>query len=232
LVSRAGNVIESDDRSDIDTFEMLDVTSSSYNEENVTKQDMQYVSSVNDYSRGATPNRKETATTVNTLVDSANVVFNYITMMIETTGLIPIADKMKRLNQQYITSEKTFRLFDKASGAWQFPTATPDEIQGDYDAVSASPRLESQKTKEAKRDQLISLFNQFVNNPATQQFINVPEMMVHIMKQFEIEDYEKFIIKPQPMQQPQPQVDPMTGQPIQQPTQQPPQIMGGMQNVG
>lgn len=210
LVSKAGNIIEVNEMNDIEPLITPDITGSGFQEEQIIKQDIQFVSAVSEYSRGATPNRKDTATAVTTLQEASNIVFNYVTMNIELTGLLPIANAIKRMNQQYMTEEKMVRLFDIGQNGWNYKNVDPAEIQGDYDVVSTSPRFEAQQTKEAKRGQLLEMFNTFMANPATAPLINVVEFMQKIMETYEITDFQKLIQQPPPPMQ----VDPMTGQPI------------------
>lgn len=213
LKCKPGNVIEVQNMDDIQPLEFPDVTASAYNEEQVIKQDIQFVSAVSEYARGATPQRKETATTVTTIQDAANIVFNYIIMVIEITGLLPIADAIKKLNQQYIDEEKVVRLFDVPAGEWNYKTVTPAEIQGSYDVVSSSPRLESQQTKENKRAQMLELFNMLTTNPLTQQYVNIPEFIRKIMDTYDIKDFEKLI---QPMTMIPGQEQPVTAEQLLQ----------------
>lgn len=202
IKSKAGHAIPMNHKNDVWEFDVTDVTSSAYQEEQIIKQDIQFVSSVSEYTRGATPQRKETATTVNTIQEAANVVFNYITMIIEITGLIPLADAIKKMNQQYISENRVIRLFDVATGQWNYPEITPESIQGNYDVVSTSPRLESQQTKEAKRQQMLEMFSMFMKEQSTRQFVNVPEFMRKIMETYDIKDYEKLIVNLMPTPDP------------------------------
>lgn len=196
--SKAGHIIPVNDMNDIQVFDFPDVTGSAYQEEQIIKQDIQYISAVSEYSRGATPQRKETATTVTTIQEASNVVFNYIIMVLEITGLLPLADAIKKLNQQYVTESKVIRLFDSATGQWDYPEITPDSIQGDYDVVSTSPRMEAQTTKENKRQQMLDMFNMFTSNELTKPYVNAQEFMKKILDSYDIKDYEKLIQEPVP----------------------------------
>lgn len=197
-----GKVIEVGDiNNDLRPLEFGDVTSSSLMEEEKIKQDIQFVSSVSEYARGATPQRKETATTVTSIQEASNTVFNYIIMVIETSGLIPISNAVKKLNQQYVTEDKIIRLFNTEKGAWEHLNISPDSIQGNYDVVSASPRMETQATQEAKRGQLLEMFNTLTSNDLTKPYINVPAFIKKLMETYDINDYQSLLQEPPPIQQ-------------------------------
>jgi hypothetical protein len=208
LISKPGHVIEMDDiNSDLGVIDFPDVTSSAYQEEQIIKNDMQYISAVSEFSRGATPQRRETATTVTTIQEAANVLFNYTIGVIDRTGLLALADAIKKLNQQYMTQEKTLRLWDNAQGQYKYITATPDRIVGSYDVVSVNPKMEAQANKEVRRGQLLEMMDKFSSNPITQPLLNIPELMRAIMKEYDIKDYEK-VINPVPPVQPPVQEQP------------------------
>jgi hypothetical protein len=207
--SKSGHVIETDDiHNDIKTLDTPDVTASAYQEEQIIKNDMQYISGVSEFSRGATPQRKETATTVTTIQEAANVLFNYTIGVIERTGLLALADDYKKLNQQYMTQDKIIRLYDNASNSYNYPVISPERIAGNYDVTSVSPRLEAQANKENKRQQLLEMLDRFTKNPATAQYINVPELLKKIMENYDIKDYSKLIIEPSPIPPAAPQDNP------------------------
>lgn len=194
-----GAVIEVDDiHNDLKPLEFGDVTSSALMEEEKIKQDIQFVSSVSEYARGATPARKETATTVVSIQDASNTVFNYIIMVIENSGLLPIADRIKKLNQQYITEDRVIRLFNTEKGAWEYPNISSEDIQGSYDVVSASPRMETQSTKEGRRAQLLEMFNTLTTNDLTKSYINVPAFIKKLMETYDISDIQSLMQEPPP----------------------------------
>lgn len=195
-------------------IDIPDVTGSAFAEEKEIKQDMQYVSSVSEYARGASPTRKETATTVTTIQEASNTVFNYVISVIENSLLLPIGEAVKQLNQQYMDTEKTVRLFNNSTASYDYNTVTPESIAGAYDVTSASPRFEAEQTKEAKRGQLIETFNLLLSNPITQQFINPIELTKKLLETYDIKDYEKFLVEPQ-----------MQGPPMGMDAQVPPQQM-------
>jgi hypothetical protein len=196
-----GAIIDVEDiHNDLKPLEFPDVTSSALMEEEKIKQDIQFVSSVSEYARGATPTRKETATTVTSIQEASNIVFNYITMVIENSGLLPIAEAIKKLNQQYITEEKMIRLFNIESGSWNYESISPEEIQGSYDVVSASPRLETQSTKETRRSQLLEMFTTLTTNDLTKPYVNVPAFIKKLMETYDINDYQSLMNDPNMMQ--------------------------------
>lgn len=212
----AGAVYESRDPNNaVRPFDIPDVTGSAYQEEQIIKQDMQYVSAINEYSRGGTPSRKDTATAVTAFQEASNAVFNYVITVIEQSLLLPIGEAMKQLNQQYMDQEKTVRLFNKSTGNYDYQSVDPESIAGAYDVTSVSPRFEAEQTKEAKRGQMIETFNLILNNPLTQQYINPFEFTKKLLEMYDIKDFDKFLIDPQ-QQQEEMQQDPLQQDPLQQ----------------
>jgi hypothetical protein len=216
----------------VGVFDFPDVTRSAYEEEQIIKQDMQYVSGVSEYSRGATPQRKETATTVTTIQEAANILFNYTIQVIERTWLIPIADAMKKLNQQYIDKERVIRILGEAG--YNYEPVNPESIAGSYDVVSVSPALEAQANKDIKRNQLLEMMDKFTNNPVTLPYVNVPELMKKVLETYDIKDYSKLLVE-QPIMPQQPLVDPnnpILNQIPMMPNQMPPQGQEMAQEIG
>jgi hypothetical protein len=125
--------------------------------------------------------------------------------MIEFTFLLPLGNAFKKLNQQFITKGKTARLFEDDTGSYAFKNYDPQSIAGDFDIVSVNPRYEAEGSKEARRQQLLDMFNSFANNPTTNQYINVPKFLEEILGSYDIKDYKNHIQAPPP---PQPQETP------------------------
>ncbi|HEX9063034.1 MAG TPA: hypothetical protein VF941_22910, partial [Clostridia bacterium] len=87
IISRPGHCIPMNSPEDLWEIPIPDVTQSAYEEEQIIKQDIQYITLVNDYSMGATTSGAagETATAVRNKTDAANVNFNTVVMMLNST---------------------------------------------------------------------------------------------------------------------------------------------------
>lgn len=94
LFSAPGNAIMTSNRAAIDEFPIQDITESSYKEEEAMKWDIQNVSALWDYSRGATPSRKETATGIVRLQQAAQGRTEWILKKFDLYMLQPLARRI------------------------------------------------------------------------------------------------------------------------------------------
>ena len=196
LVSKPGGLIPRVNPDDLVPIEFTDVTGSAYNEEQIIKQDMQYISSVSDYAKGVTTTASvdETATAVKNKQEASSINFNTIIQMVYITGIMPIYDKMIKLNQQYMQREEVIRIVGE--DGLEYPSViTPQDIVGNFDLKQANPNFELPLGKDAKRSQFIELFNIVSSNSAALQNINMVGLLKKMMDLFDVKDYETLLIQ-------------------------------------
>ena len=87
LVSRPHGIIHVDNPDDVTEFVMQNVASSSYQDEMLTKTDMENAIGTPAVVRGANPERKETATEIITKNSNASIRFDVKITLFEATGL-------------------------------------------------------------------------------------------------------------------------------------------------
>ncbi len=200
IISRPGHCIPMNSPEDIWDIPIPDVTQSAYEEEQIIKQDIQYITLVNDYSMGATTSgaADETATAVRNKTDSANVNFNTVVMMLNNTGLMPLYDKMVKLNMQYMMRPENIRI-DTQEGSTA-KQVTQDMISGDYGLIPANPNFELPISKETKRQDLVALIGIISKVPQMAQLINYQAYLKKLLELYDIKDSDQIMQNPQAMQ--------------------------------
>jgi hypothetical protein len=206
LISRPAGFIEVDTMDDVEEMKFDDVTSSSYNEEGVIKDDIDKTLGVSDSARGSDPKRRETATTMSILANAASERFRLKVLMIEKTGIEEMTRHIIRMNQQFIDREREIMILGNDDQT-ETVTVSPEEILGEYDIAAIGSASNPSASKEVQQSQLIQLLNVVQNNP----YVNQMEFLTRLFEAFEMKNI------PALLQEPQPQVDPATGMPLQQP---------------
>lgn len=208
IYSKAGHGIPMTDKNDVWEFPVTDVTGSAYQEEAMIKQDIQYITFVNDYAMGRTTpgTADETATAVRNKTEASNVNFNTVMMMLNATGLKPMYDKFIKLNMQYMDKPENVPV-DTPKGT-ESTEVTRQMITGDYGLKSANPNFELPASKEVKRQDLGYLFDSFTKNPTAAQYINVPAFMKKMFALYDISDSDELLVQqPDPGENPDMSVD-------------------------
>ena len=106
LVSYPGNVILTNDVNAIQPLDTRDITKSAYMEEEIIKRDIDNAVGEYEYSRGALPPRKETATGIVRLQQAANVRFDTVVKMLEFTVIRHIAKMFLWLDYQFLPKDE------------------------------------------------------------------------------------------------------------------------------
>ncbi len=197
--SRPHGIIWADDpQKDIVPLVTPDVTASSYNEESITKQDMESTLATPAVVRGVTPNRKETATTTATLAGNASIRFDVKILLFDALGLRRMAYLMDCNNQQFVDQPRLVRLFgDQGPNEWKM--VGPEEIIGEYDYRPAGANVDPATNKELRRQQLSQAlaFAVQTNNP----FIKKYELTREWLSSFDFRNVDKFLYSEQEVMQ-------------------------------
>jgi hypothetical protein len=161
LYSRPGGVIVVNDINGLQPLPSPDVTSSSYNEEEKIKSDIQNTSGISDYIRGMISSDKQTATEVRIKSEQGANRFDFNFKLMAEMGLKRIASLVIQLNQQFVESDRTIRIIGE-KGA-DFRKITPAEIQGNFDLI---PNVDPLRIQEMEnRQQILTLYSTLINNP-------------------------------------------------------------------
>lgn len=200
LVSRPGGIIWLDNHEDIKERQTSDVTSSSYNEEQIVKMDMENTLGVPSVVRGVDSARQETATEIVTKSSNAGLRFDVKIMLFEAMGLTRLARLMDMNNQQFIDDQRLIRMVGE-EGIEDWRLVGPDEIIGEFDYRPAGPSVDPAANKELRRNQLIQLMELAV---ATQNpYFDLYELSKTLLESFDLRNTDKLLNSKEEIEQEQ-----------------------------
>lgn len=166
-----------------------------YNYSTIIENDINTVSGISEYARGAMPEIRRTATEASIIADAANARAADKLAIIEI-GIAQVARRVVQLLQQFMTGEAMARIAN-ASGEDLFIPYGREEIVGEYDfdvqAGSTQPMNET-----IRRQQAVSLLNAVA--PLVGSVIDPAALARHVLEDgFGIKDPEKFLMGQAPM---------------------------------
>lgn len=169
-----------------------------YNYSNIIANDINTVSGISEYARGAMPEIRRTATEASIIADAANARAADKLAIIEIS-IAQVAKRVVQLLQQFMTGEAMARVAD-AGGEDLFIPYGREEIVGEYDfdvqAGSTQPMNDT-----IRRQQAVSLLNAVA--PLVGTVIDPAALARHVLEDgFGVKDPEKFLMG----QAPQPEV--------------------------
>lgn len=168
LVSEAGGVVHMDSLDAVDTFDIPDVTSSSYQEETLIKADIQTTSGVTDFSRGTASDAlaNDTATGISLLQEASNARFRLKVQNIEDMLIKRLGELMVAMNEQFISEDQVIRIVGEEGTT--FEKVKADEIRGNFDvSVVAGSTLPASESVEKK--QIMEAYQLFLGDPEVDQ---------------------------------------------------------------
>lgn len=187
-----------------------------YNYSEVIEGDVDRVSGVNEYMRGALPEIRRTATEASIIQDAANARAADKLAIIEG-GIRNTARLLVQLAQLYVTGDQVARVVGTNSQQL-WVTFSRDDIMGEFDfeveAGSTQPNNDA-----TKRQQAMQLLN--VLAPYAQAGVVDPRQLVtHVLQQgFGMKNPQKLLAPPQPMMPPGAEMMPGTQGPGMAPPQ-------------
>jgi hypothetical protein len=188
LVSRPGGIVHVNGKIEaVEALETQDVTASSFQEERISKEDMENALGTPAVVRGVTPSRQETATEVVTKNSSAGFRFDAKVLLFESLGMKRAAYLMDLNNQQFISEARVVRLFGPAGLEWK--RVEPYELQGEYDYQPAASSVDPMVNKELRRQQLNEILPVAMQNPYIKQ-LEFTRMWLHA---YDIRAVDKFL---------------------------------------
>jgi len=195
-----------------------------YNQTSLILSDIDRVSGVSEYQRGAIPDTTRTAREASIIAEASNMRISEKLVSIEN-GIAQCASNLIMLAQQYLTGEATVRIAGtEASPVWL--TFDKDYISGEFDftveAGSTAPRNEAFRRDMAL--QLVSAIQPF----AEAGLVNLPRLAEYVLSiGFGIKDPQSFLQEAPPAPEP-----PTEGQTPQDmgglPPDMPPELMQQM----
>jgi len=180
-----------------------------YNYSSIISDDINTVSGISEYARGAMPEIRRTATEASIIADAQNARAADKLAIVEIS-ISQVAKRVIQLLQQFMTGEAMARVAG-AAGEDLFIPYGREEIVGEYDFVvqagSTQPMNET-----IRRQQAVSLLNAVA--PLVGTVIDPAALARHVLEDgFGIKDPEKFLMGQAPMMPPEGQVPP-EGQPM------------------
>ena len=174
-----------------------------YNYSNIIEDDINTVSGISEYARGAMPEIRRTATEASIIADAQNARAADKLAIIELC-ISRVARRVVQLMQQFMTGEQVARMSLRGGDNLWIPYSR-EEIVGEYDySVQAGSTQPMNET--IRKQQAISLMNAVA--PMIGTVIDPAAMAMHILETgFNISDPERFL-----MQQPPPDVAAEDGQ--------------------
>lgn len=207
LISRPRGFIEVDEMDDIDEIEMRDVTQSGYNEETIVKQDMDLTTGVNDTQRGSSPERRETATTMNILAKAGSERFQLIVQLLGMGGFKEMVNQLIMLIKQYVDVPTEIIITGEDEAQLSTATVSPEEIQYDWDILGLATSLDNTANKEIRLQNLTNLYNFLKDRPD----INHQALVREILELYDVKNVSE-IITPPPQANVPPEMMPPTAQ--------------------
>jgi hypothetical protein len=199
-----------------------------YQYSQIIEADMDKVSGVNEYARGATPEIRRTATEAAMIQDGANARSADKLSLIEI-AIGKIARKVLQLSQQYMTGTQAARIVG-ASGEQFWFEYTHENIEGEFDfqveGGSTQPQNET-----FRRQQAVAMMNSL--GPLVGQIIDPVALARHVLQfGFGVKSPGKFMLEQQPAMPMEGEVGP-DGQPMppEMQGQMPPEMQGGPQGA-
>lgn len=153
LVSRPHGIIRVDNMDDVVELIMKDVAASAYNEESLTRLDMESALGVPDVVRGVSGDKDQTATEVVTKSTSAGIRFDTKIMLFEVLGMTRLCELLDMNNQQWIDTPRLVRQHGQED-VMEWMTVDPGQIIGEYDYRPAGSNVDPAANKEMRRQQL------------------------------------------------------------------------------
>lgn len=191
-----------------------------YQYSQIIEADMDKVSGVNEYARGATPEIRRTATEAAMIQDGANARSADKLSLIEI-AIGKIARKVLQLAQQYMTGEQAARITG-ADGQQFWFKYSHEDIEGEFDfqveGGSTQPQNET-----FRRQQAVAMMNSL--GPLVGQIIDPVALARHVLQfGFGVKSPGKFMMEQQPPGMP-PGMPPEGAPPEGMPPGAPPQGM-------
>jgi hypothetical protein len=187
LKSTAGGLVICNDINGVKPMDMPDVTSSSYQEENLIKVDIANATGINDYIRGSRPEQRESATAVQLKTENSLNKLDYTYRIFVERGLKDMCQAFLIMRQRFMAYPKLINKFNNDNHeTWQY--LEPDEIQGEFNIIINPDPLGINETQQIQKIQMaIQLAMQVGYNPQpiadyALKKLGVDEVMLNEMK--------------------------------------------------
>jgi hypothetical protein len=199
LLSYPGNVIQCGDIAGLEPLETPDVTQSAYKEEDTIKRDIELATSEYEYSRGAPPTQRETATGIIRLQQAANARFDSVVKGIEFGTVRRMAKVFVWMTYLFMPPQRFAQIvgleeFVRLKGK-SFYQQNPNEILRCYNFQPMGSSTTA--VKELRAQQIMQAFEMFNGDP----YIEQVELRRMVLNSLDMKNVPK-LLKLQPDQPP------------------------------
>lgn len=182
MISYPGNIITSNDVNAIKPLDTRDVTKSAYTEEEIIKRDIDNATGEWEYSRGATPPRRETATGIVRLQQASNLRFDTVVKMLEFTVIRSMAKMFIWLDYHFLPPEEFARIvgieeFQRYNGI-SFYRQDINELLKQYNFQPMGSSTTA--IKEVRIQQIMQAYKLFNNDPFMDQ-VELRKMVLDVL---------------------------------------------------
>jgi hypothetical protein len=186
------------------------MSSDLYQYSQIIEADMDKVSGVNEYARGATPEVRRTATEAAMIQDASNARSSDKLALIELS-IGNIARKIVQLAQQFMTGEQAARIVG-AEGQQYWFDFNPEDIEGEFDFQVEGGSTQPQNDT-FRRQQAVAMMNSLA--PLIGSVIDPAQIAKHVLQfGFGIKSPGKFMMPPPPPMPMGPEGQPMPEEPM------------------
>jgi len=202
LISAPNNVILTHNNDALEEVIFTDITASSYKEEEALIHDMQSVTSLWDYARGGTPQRKETATGIMRLQQAAQARNEWTLRKLDAYVLMPLAKRMIVYAREYLDKSDYDNIVGTPNAAEEFYSLEPRDL---VRQLQIRPMTESiTNVKEINMNQFLQAFDRLIQIPD----VNRPALIKQMLERLGQKDLKSVL----PMMSPPGQSGVVTGQ--------------------
>jgi|Deesub1362A_J573_1020465.scaffolds.fasta_scaffold00107_73 hypothetical protein len=178
LFSAPGNVIVTTNRDAIEELPIADVTSSSYKEEQSLYYDFQNVSSFWDYTRGATPRRRETATGIIRLQQASQGRPEFYLKKLDFYILTPLAKRALVYIRETIDRETYKEIVGEPNHADQFFDLDTEQLKRGIGVVPITESLS--QVKEIDTNIFIQAFDRLIRFPEVNRVALIKQLWLKL----------------------------------------------------
>jgi len=178
LYSAPGNVIVTTNQDALKELPVTDVTGSSYKEEASLQYDMQNVSNMWDYARGATPRRRETASGIIRLQQAAQGRNEWTLRKIDSYVLQPACKRLLVYLREYLPRAEYEAIVGPGSRADEFYTLDIEKIKRFF---QVQPMTESiQSLKEMNLNMFMQAFDRLIKMPMVNHIALIKQLLIKL----------------------------------------------------
>lgn len=185
LISYPGGVVIADQIEEVQPLPQQDLPASFFKKREDLMQDLQRITGVTDYSRGANAEgMSDTATGITSLIEEANMRFSLKIKIIQNTAVREFAEHLFRLDQLFI---KDMQLPVRIQGdeAIEWMRINPDNLRGMFDFKPIGVSMIGSKM--ARQNTLLKVLGVLSQAPP------IPPLIDQILDEFEFKNKEEIM---------------------------------------